>query len=264
MRKIKQLIIKNKKIYYELIINDFRSRYNGSFLGMIWGFIQPIVTIIIYCLVFQYGLKSGERSDGLPYVLFMISGAIPWFFFSEAWTGITTSFLDYAYLVKKLNFNIELLPIVKLGSALIVHVVFLIVSTIVLNFMGYYANWYYFQILYYMFCIIVFVMVIGIITASISVYIRDVIQVVAILIQIGFWANPICWGSEIQSGIFGIMLKANPMYYCVQGYRNSLIYRKGFWLEPYYSLYFWGVIIVLSVLGKFMYKKLRPNFSDVM
>lgn len=265
MRKVKDFIVKNKKIYYELIINDFRSRYNGSILGMIWGFIQPIVTIMIYCLVFQYGLKSGERSDGLPYVLFMISGAIPWFFFSEAWAGITTSFLDYSYLVKKINFNIKLLPMVKLGSALIVHLVFLIISTIVLNFMGYYANWYYLQIVYYMFCTIALVMVIGIITASISVYIRDVIQIVAILIQIGFWANPICWGSEIiQSGIFGIILKANPMYYCVEGYRNSLIYRKGFWQEPFYFFYFWGVIIIFFVLGKFMYKKLRPNFSDVM
>lgn len=264
MRKIRNFIEENKKIYYELIINDFRSRYNGSFLGMIWGFIQPIVTIMIYCLVFQYGLKSGERPDGLPYVLFMIAGAVPWFFFSEAWAGITTSFLDYSYLVKKLNFDIRLLPMVKLGSALIVHLVFLTASTIVLNFMGYYASWYYLQILYYLLCTTAFTMSVGIITASISVYIRDAIQVVSILIQVGFWANPICWGNEFQTGVFGMLLKVNPMYYCVQGYRDSLVYRKGFWQEPLYTLYFWSVIIVLSILGGYMYKKLRPNFSDVM
>lgn len=264
MRKIKRFILDNKKVYYELIINDFRSRYNGSFLGMIWGFIQPIITILIYWLVFQYGVRSGERPDGLPYVFFMLSGAVPWFFFSEAWGGITTSFLDYSYLVKKLNFDIKLLPLVKLGSAFIIHLVFLAFSTVVFNFGGYYASWYYLQLAYYVFALVSFTIAVGMITASLSVYIRDTIQVVGIIIQIGFWANPICWGNEMLGGIFGKLLKLNPMYYCVQGYRESLIYRQGFWEKPIYTIYFWSIVLLLFVLAAYMYKKLRPNFSDVM
>ena len=77
IHRIVSLIKENRKIYCELIINDFRSRYTGSFLGMLWGFIQPVVTILIYWLVFQYGLRSGERPDGIPYVLYMIPGAVP-------------------------------------------------------------------------------------------------------------------------------------------------------------------------------------------
>lgn len=264
IQKMIDLIRKNQKIYYELILNDFRSRYNGSFLGMLWGIIQPVVTILIYWLVFQYGLKSGERPDGVPYVFFMISGATPWFFFSEAWGGITTSFLDYSYLVKKLNFEIELLPLVKLGSAMIIHIVFLAFTTVVLNFSGYYASWYYFQILYYLFATMVFTILIGIITASLAVYIRDVIQVIGIIIQIGFWATPICWGGDIGIGALEAILKLNPMYYCVEGYRKSLIYRQGFWVKPLYTIYFWCVMGILSVLAIYMYKKLRPNFADVM
>ena len=264
IQKIKHLHKGNKKIYFELILNDFRSRYNGSFLGMIWGFIQPIVTILIYWLVFQYGLRSGERQDGLPYVFFMLSGAIPWFFFSEAWGGITTSFLDYSYLVKKINFEIKLLPLVKLGSAWIIHIVFLAFGTIILNFSGYYASWYYLQIVYYMFAAAALVLSVGMITASLAVYIRDVIQIVGIIIQIGFWVNPICWGNEMQSGILGVLLKISPMYYCVEGYRKCLIYRQGFWEEPFYMLYFWCLIIFISGLAIHMYKKMYPNFADVM
>ena len=247
-----------------MILNDFRSRYNGSFLGMVWGFIQPLVTILVYWLVFQYGLKSGERPDGVPYVFFMITGAVPWFFFSEAWGGITTAFLDYSYLVKKLNFEIKLLPLVKLGSALIIHVVFLVFTTVVLNFSGYYASWYYLQLIYYMFATMVLTILLVMITASLAVYIRDVIQVVGIIIQIGFWATPICWGNDVSMGILGIMLKLNPMYYCTEGYRKSLIYRQGFWEEPFYTAYFWCIMALLLVLATFMYKKLRPNFADVM
>lgn len=263
-QRIRNLVNENRKIYYELIINDFKSKYNGSFLGMIWGIIQPIVTILIYCVVFQYGLRSGERPDGVPYVFFMISGAVPWFFFSEAWGGITTSFLDYSYLVKKLHFEIKLLPLVKLGSALIIHIIFVAFTIVILNFNGYHANWYYLQIIYYLFATIVFTVLIGIITASLAVYIRDIIQVVGIMIQIGFWAVPICWGSEVQIGIFGAILKLNPMYYCVEGYRKSLIYRRGFWAEPFYTIYFWCIMLLLFGLATYMYKKLRPNFSDVM
>ncbi len=264
MQQIRNLVKDNKKIYLELILNDFRSRYNGSFLGMIWGFIQPVITILIYCLVFQYGLRSGERPDGLPYVLFMISGAVPWFFFSEAWGGITTSFLDYSYLVKKINFEVKLLPLVKLGSAWIIHIVFLVFSTVVLNFSGYFASWYYVQIVYYMFAVTALVLSVGMITASLAVYIRDVIQIVGIIIQIGFWVNPICWGSDMQYGIWGTLLKLNPMYYCVEGYRNCLIYRQGFWEEPFYMLYFWCLVILISVLAMHIYKKMYPNFADVM
>lgn len=264
MQRIGTLVRENRKIYYELILNDFRSRYNGSFLGMVWGFIQPVVTILIYWLVFQYGLRSGERPDGIPYVFFMISGAVPWFFFSEGWGGITTSFLDYSYLVKKLNFEIKLLPLVKLGSALIIHVIFLAFTTVVLNFSGYYASWYYIQVIYFMFATVIYTLLIGMITASLAVYIRDIIQIVGIIIQIGFWVSPICWGSEVQMGIFGVLLRMNPMYYCVEGYRKSLIYRRGFWEDPIYTIYFWCVMLVLFILATYMYRKLRPNFADVM
>lgn len=264
MSSVLHFMKNNEKVFRELIINDFRTRYNGSFLGMIWGFIQPIVTIMIYWLVFQYGLRSGKRPDGVPYVFYMISGAVPWFFFSDAWGGITTAFLDYSYLVKKLNFNVKLLPLVKLGSALIIHIIFLCISTIILNFGGFYADWYYIQIIYYMFALSVFTMLIGIITSSLAVYIRDVIQIVGIILQIGFWINPICWGDEMLARGLQRVLKINPMYYCIIGYRNSLIYRHGFWEEPIYMVYFWIFMIMLAILAIYMHKKLRPNFADVM
>ena len=255
----------NKKIYKELIINDFKTRYSGSFLGMIWGFIQPIVTIMIYWLVFQYGLKSGERPDGIPYVIYMVSGAIPWFFFSDVWGGITSCFIDYSYLVKKLNFNINLIPLVKIGSGLIVHLTFLAVSILVLNVAGYRVQWNYLQLIYYLFALIVFSYAMGMLTSSVAVYIRDIIQVVGIFIQIGFWANPICWGDEIATGVFGKILKLNPMYYIVIGYRNALLYNERLVLDrPSMSLYFWIVVLFMLALGRYMYKKLRPNFADVM
>lgn len=263
-KKTRNFYIGNKKIYLELLLNDFKTRYNGSLLGVVWGIIQPVVTILIYWLVFQYGLRSGERPDGMPYVFYMVAGAIPWFYFSEAWGSITSSFLDYSYLVKKLNFDIRMIPLVKLGSALLVHIVFCLVGMVVLNIGGYYISVYYFQIIYYMFATSVFALALGLITSALAVYIRDVIQIVGIIMQIGFWANPICWGSEILPEKIAWIFKLNPMYYCVEGYRKSLLYKTSFWTEPEYTLYFWILMAVLLALGCYIFRKLRPYFADVM
>lgn len=264
LQKIKTVYNSNKKIYKELLFNDLRARYNGSLLGVIWGIIQPVVTILIYWLVFQYGLRSGERPDGMPYVIYMVAGAIPWFFFSDAWGGITSVFLDYSYLVKKLNFDVKLLPFVRLGSALIIHLVFLAIGSVIINFGGYYANWYYIQTIYYMFATSVFVVIIGLFTSALAVYIRDILQFIGIIMQIGFWANPICWGNEILSGKLEILFKLNPMYYCIQGYRDSLLYDRPFWEQPIYTLYFWSLMVILFFISKYAFKKLRPYFADVM
>lgn len=91
----------------------------------------------------------------------------------------------------------------KLGSAWIIHIVFLAFGTIILNFSGYYASWYYLQIVYYMFAAAALVLSVGMITASLAVYIRDVIQIVGIIIQIGFWVNPICWGMKCSPVSWG-------------------------------------------------------------
>ena len=267
MKPIKTLMQfwkQNKKVYGELILNDFKTRYNGSFLGAVWGVVQPIVTILIYWIVFQYGLRSSERPDGMPYVVYMVAGAIPWFFFSEAWGSITTVFLDYSYLVKKLNFNIKLLPLVKLGSALMIHFVFLFIGIVIVNIAGYHVSVYYIQIFYYMVATMALTMALGIITSAIDVYIRDTIQLINIILQIGFWANPICWGGEILSGNWKWIAKLNPLYYCVQGYRDSLLYGRGVWEHPAYTLYFWGVVFLVWVVAIYVFKKLRPYFADVL
>ena len=88
--------------------------------GVIWGFIQPLVTIAVYWFVFQVGFRSGDVGDK-PFVLWFIAGIIPWFFFSEALSSTTNVFLEYSYLVKKVVFKIEILPVVKIVSALFVH-----------------------------------------------------------------------------------------------------------------------------------------------
>ena len=128
-------IFANKKLILNLAKNDFKTKYAGSYLGIVWGFIQPIVTVLVYWFVFEKGLKAGGvmNKEGIQveFVLWLIAGLVPWFLFSDALNSGTNSLLEYNYLVKKVVFNISILPVVKITSAFFVNA-FFIIFTIVL------------------------------------------------------------------------------------------------------------------------------------
>lgn len=264
MKEYINFFIKNRAIYIKLVQNDFKARYIGSYLGAFWGIIQPIITILIYWFVFQIGLRSGDRPDGTPYILWMIAGMIPWFFFADALGSTTNIYLEYSYMVKKLNFRISILPFVKIGSSLLIHITFLLFSTVILNFYGFFANWSYLQLIYYMFACVVLVAGITFFTSTIAVYMRDTSQFIAIVIQIGFWIIPIVWAPEAVSERYLYLFKLNPVYYIVEGYRQSLLSNTYFWQSPLYTLYFWSVTLLIWSLSIYTFRKLKPYFSDIL
>jgi len=120
-------LINNRKLIFSLAKNDFKTKYAGSYLGIIWAFIQPIITVLIYWFVFQVGFKSAPMKD-FPFVLWLIAGIIPWFFFQESLMNATNSLLEYSYLVKKVVFKVSVLPLVKIISALFVHIFFIFLA----------------------------------------------------------------------------------------------------------------------------------------
>ena len=109
-------LYKNRRLVFKLAKNDFKTKYAGSYLGIVWAFVQPIVTILVYWFVFSVGFRSGTGDLGVPFVLYLVAGIVPWFFFQDALIGGTNSLLEYNYLVKKVVFNISVLPVVKIIS----------------------------------------------------------------------------------------------------------------------------------------------------
>ena len=104
-------IYQNRKLLLQFSVNDFKSRYAGSFLGILWAFINPVFTVLIYWLVFGFGLKAAMTDGKYPFIVYLITGMVPWFFFSDAFTSTTLVFREYTYLVKKVVFNIRILPL---------------------------------------------------------------------------------------------------------------------------------------------------------
>ena len=98
--------------------------------------------------------------------------------------------------------------------------------------------------------------------SALAVFFKDIGQLVSMFLQIGFWITPIFWNSENVPLWIEKIIKLNPMYYIVRGYRDSFIYKVPFWERINTSIYFWVITIILLILGALVFKKLRPHFAD--
>lgn len=261
-------LYRNRQLILKLSKNDFKTRYAGSYLGIIWAFIQPIVTILVYWFVFEKGLKAGgvlsKEGIEVTFVLWLSAGMIPWFFFSEALNNATNALLEYSYLVKKVVFKISILPIIKIISALFVHVFFIAFLLILCVCYGYYPDLYTLQVIYYSFCMFIFVLALSYATSAVVIFFRDLSQIINILLQIGMWITPIMWQVSIISEESQKFFKLNPIYYIVDGYRQALFYKEWFWEHPWMTLYYWVLTAVIFIFGTIIFKRLKPHFADVL
>lgn len=263
-------IYESRKLITRLSVNDFKTKFAGSYLGIIWAFVQPVITILVYWFVFEKGMgaRAVNYVSGIqvPYVLWLIAGMLPWFFFSDALSGGTRALLDYSYLVKKVVFQIDILPFVKVISAVFVHLFFLAFAVLLYTAYGYYPDFYTLQVLYYSFCMLVLVLGLTYFTCAVVVFFRDLNQVINIVLQVGVWVTPIMWNMDTMdiSPVLKEIIKLNPLYYIVQGYRDAFIGKVTFWERPGLTMYFWVLTILVWLFGTYVFKKLRMHFADIL
>lgn len=263
VRTLLKELYQNRRLIGKLAYNDFKTKYVGSYLGIVWAFIQPIITVLVYYTVFGIGLKSAPVNN-VPFLLYLVSGLVPWFFFSDALGGGTNSMIEYQYLVKKIVFKISMLPVVKLISALFVHAFFTLVALVIAALYGYVPGLPLIQIVYYMFCN--FVLTLGLVyaTCSIVIFFRDTTQIINIVLQVGIWMTPIMWTMNIVPQNVQFLFKLVPMYYIVDGYRDAVYNGHWFWEKPYETILFWFITAGLFGVGTLVFKRLKVHFADVL
>jgi len=258
-----RLIFTQRYLIGSMARREVAAQYVGSFLGFIWTFINPLVLILVLWVVFSVGFRT-KPLNNVPFVVWLTAGMASWFVFSEIITGSAGIIVAHAHLIKKTLFFPQILPVVKIVSCLITHLVFLVVllGLIVLNRLPF--SVYFLQFFYYLFCLIILGLGVAWIVSSLNVFIRDVGQIAGVIIQIGFWATPIFWDIHIMPAKWQLAFKLNPMFYVVQGYRESFIYSIPFWAHPRQTVYFWLIASVTFVIGAIIFQKLKPQFADVL
>ena len=253
----------NRTMLWQLAKNDFKARYATSFLGVAWAYIQPLCMILVLWFVFQVGLRSSDI-QGVPFIVWYAPAYLVWAFFQDAVTSMTNCIREYHYLVRKVNFKISLIPAVKLIPGIFVHLgffVFIVLLNLIYGIRLHISN---LQMVYYFFCAIVYAYGLGLICAAIAPFAGDIQSIVNVTMNIGFWATPIVWNINSVSGPVQKILKFNPMYYVCNGYRDAFLTHIPFWEHMGTTVYFWLVALFLVLTGSRLFRKMSPDFADVL
>jgi len=256
-------LYQSKQLILDLSVNEFKYQFLGSYLGVFWAVLRPSIFVTVIWFIFSAGFKKSQIESETPFILYLLTGYLPWIFFSDALSGGMNSILNNSFLVKKVDFKINILPIVKIISAFYLHGIFILIMIGVMLMYGYYPTLYWIQLPFYVLCLSMLLLGLGWLTSSLRVFTKDVAEVVAVILQVGFWVSPIFWSLSVIPEKYVWILKLNPMVYIINGYRNTFINNIWFWEGAEFALYLITSIVIL-ILGIIIFKRLKPHFLDVL
>lgn len=253
-------LFKNLYNYRELlktsVKKEVRSKYKNSFLGVVWSFLNPLLQIVVYAIIFSLILKNKQEN----YAIFLCCGIIPWTFFSIAINRSAFIMIENGNIIKKVYFPREIIPI---SVVLAETINFLISTLIILGFViigGIGITKY--LLLYPIILIAQYLVIIPIafIVSSVCVYFRDLQHFIGIILQLLFYATPIIYSQDSIPSEYQWILKINPMTYIINAYRDIFYYQKAFEILPLIILLFIG--IVTSYVGYKIFYKLQKGFAE--
>ena len=235
---------------------DIRGKYKGSFLGILWSFINPLLQVLVYALVFPYIMKVETEN----YLIFLICGIIPWTWFITSISQGTTSITNNANLIKKVYFPREILPISVVTSGLVNFLISCIIILIFVLLGGLTISW---HLIFLPFIIIVqylFTLALIFVLSAFNVYVKDVEYIVAFIINMLFYATPILYTTEMFSGPILWLFRLNPLAHLINAYRDV------FYVHHIPNLInlsiLLGVSILLVVICYIIFKKLEKRFAE--
>lgn len=259
-----KILYKNKKIAMKLGKNDFRNRFANTSLGTIWGFAQPFIFMLTYVIVFQYILKS--RSNGeYPYVVWFLPGMSMWMFCSDAILTASNSIRNYSYLVKKVVFPVDIIPIISLTSSSFIGMFLMCIAIVISSLFGFIPN--VLNVLYIIFCAICFIVSLTRFTSALTTIVPDFAQLLNILMQLFMWFTPIVWSLDmITNPVFIKIFKCIPFTYLVEGFRQAFMENSKIITESNFTftIVFWIITTIIFIWGNKVFKKTKKDFADVL
>jgi len=258
MQKIKELY-QYREMIFSLVRRDLRGRYKASLLGFLWTFINPLCQILVYSFVFSMIMRNGIEQ----FYVYLISGMIPWIFFSGAVSGGTMCIKNQSDMVKKIYFPREVLPISFVTSAFLNMLFGFIMIFFAVGVSGRGFN--VAALLFLPLVMIVeYIMALGftMIVSGLTVYFRDMEHIVSVIMMAWIYLTPIMYTVEMVPEKFRGICLINPMTPVVQVYQQILYYKQipEIGILGYAAL-FAVVILVVSVIA---FKKLERNFAEEM
>lgn len=242
---------------------DIKARYVETLGGTLWAALNPVIVIVTYWVVFDLGFKVAP-TNGTPFIATFVCAMTAWTTFSEVLNTSVNAVTSSAYLVRKIAFPTEVLPVVKIIASLATHVYMLIMIVAVIAYHGLPWSFFFLQFLYYLAALVIFALGLGWLLSALNVFYRDVAQIVTAILGVWFWLTPVVWPLDMVPPQYRSYLLLNPMYYIVEGYRQSFLSFVPFWHDWKGAAVFWATALAVCLLGAYVFRRLKPEFADVL
>lgn len=257
MKELFNNIYNYRQLLKSNVKKEIRGKYKGSFLGILWSFVNPLLMTLVYALIFSVIMKSTEEN----YVTFIIVAILPWNYFANTLNQGTTSILMNAGIIKKIYFPREILPLSVNVSGMINFFISCLIIFLFLIFTGIGFSWY---ILFLPLIVLAqFLLQQGIIfiTSAIEIYVRDFEYIITFLLNLLFYATPILYKADaFNSTIFGFIVQFNPMTIIITSYRNILFYQAMPRLKALLILIVGSCLLIY--IGLKIFRKLEKGFAE--
>lgn len=251
-------------IYRDLLFilaeRDIKLRYKQTMLGIAWVILQPLVTAIIFTIVF--GNFARMPSEGLPYILFVFAGLLPWNLFSSSLSRAGGSLVSNAGLISKIYFPRLLVPIASVGAILVDFAVAFAVTMILMVYFGIPFTWRLAALPYFLLITLLTSMGVSLLISALSVYYRDFMYALPFLIQAWTYASPVVYSMSIIPEQWRWVVSINPAIGFIEGFRWSLLGSQGLTREMF--LISTISAIVFFVFGLIVFRRVERGFADVI
>jgi ABC-type polysaccharide/polyol phosphate export permease len=255
---------KNRYMIMSLAGRELKQQYTGSFLGVIWAVIHPLVMVMLYYFVFSFvfgpKVKASYGTDS--FALWLLCGLVPWFYFNGSVGRASGAVVLNKSLVTKTQFPSEVFPVVIIMANVVGHAVGLMMVLITIILTGGGLTPYVLLVPVYFVLMSVMVLGLGWIFSSLNVFVRDVGPLVTILLSFLNFFTPIFWPPSIIPEQFRGILELNPLFHVVEGYRACII--SGTFPGVMSLAYLTVFTAFVFITGGLLFKRLKPAFADVL
>jgi len=251
-----------RELVFFLTWRDVKVRYKQSLLGVAWAVLQPLLTMLVFTVIF--GRLMGVSSDGQQYELFSFAALLPWTLFSGALSRASVSLVGSANLLTKIYFPRLVIPVAAVGASLVDFAVSFVFLIGLLLWFGTVPTWNMLWLPLLVVLAIMTALAVGLWLSALNVQYRDVQHMVPFLVQLWFYASPVVYSLEIIDKLpdpWWTLYSLNPMVGVVQGFRWAIL--GG---EPPNQMLILSVIVVLALLvsGLYYFRRMEKTFADTV
>lgn len=248
---------------YELLADMRDSKF-----GIFWNFASPAIQVLTYWLVF--GIAWNRKPvGGVEYLPWLVVGYAAWWFIQPCIQSGCSAVFSKTSVITKMKFPVSVLPATICAKEFFNHLCMLVIAFVTLAVCGHGPNIYWLGLFYYGLCAFVFAESVSLILSVLTMLWRDVKKLITSLMRMLMYFSPVIWechfGENVaHHNVLNFIMKLNPIYYIVNGYRDSVFYGIAFWEHPMLTAYFWVFTLVLFVAGCMLMYKFKRKFIDLI